>query len=429
MEPQRLRVRPIDVLVIAAILLIGFSLMLPAVVTIGHVNHEVRCETNLRALGTALLSYAGYKVFPPGIISDVPPSNRRSDGWIFKDNRRELPEYVAKSEQCDNPGMVQASGLTQILAFLGETAAYDSYNFSLACCSIQNATAVSVRVSTFTCPANRLQFVPGASWGYYQAPPHFGPLGPGPTDYVFSIGGVGIITAYSHPTYSPDWYGTVPGWPLGDVPAGPFNVVNKGIRSPKADRSPFKDGAQFTFVMGEAIGGLPVAVNKLGHLPKGNEPISVPHESLIVQTPWSQGFLGGLPEKRDGRPSSRGGSGSVFAATAWNAWYERTSPREFPSLAPAERWFCIPPNEGGGRMARPTWYRESSPDRPLNHLAQDGSGIPGDIGCVQGFHSAHPTVPMLFADGSVRQIKPSIDPKIWVGLSTIRGREPIPDDF
>jgi hypothetical protein len=323
--------------------------------------------------------------------------------------------------------MAQASGLTLLLPHLGEKAAYDAYNFSVACCAMQNATAVSVRINTFICPSNPLGFVSGVKWGYYQAPSGFSPIGPATADYAFSLGATGLITGFSNTVYSPNWSGAMPGWPGVNLRAtGPFNV-NSRVLPPGDWRCPFKDGASFTFLMGEAVGSLPMGIRADGLPPKGDERFDATSNSLLVQTPWSQGFLGWRASSRGGRSlGNHAGFGSVFATTAWNAWYAWYAHGE---LTPADKWFPIPPNESGGRIARPTWYRESSPYKPINHIAKDGSGIPGDIGCVQGFRSLHATVPMLFADGSVRQIKPTIDPMIWVGLSTMQGREEIPENY
>ena len=425
-DAVRNRIRPLDVIVIVAVLLVLGSLMMPAVVSVGHVRREAGCEANLRALGLALLSYGkAHRVFPPGIIAGVPPENRKRDGWLFYDHSREIAEYVAKREQCDYPGMAQTSGLTLLLPYLGEKAAYDAYNFSLACCAMQNATAVSARINTFICPDNPLGFVSGVKWGYYQAPPGFSPIGPATTDYAFSLGAIGMITADSNTVYIPNWNGTMPGWPgVNRHATGPFNVNSRVMPTDKWP-SPFKDGASVTFLMGEAVGSLPMGTRSDGFPPKGNERFDAASKTSLVETPWSQGFLGWRASSRGGKSlGNHAGFGSVFATTAWNAWWDARG-----NLAPADKWFPIPPNEGGGRIARPTWYRESSPDKPLNYLVTDGSGIPGDIGSVQGFRSSHATVPMLFADGSVRQIKPTIDPMIWVGLSTMQGREEIPENY
>jgi hypothetical protein len=36
---------------------------------------------------------------------------------------------------------------------------------------------------------------------------------------------------------------------------------------------------------------------------------------------------------------------------------------------------------------------------------------------------------MFYADGSLRQISPSIDPSVWAAMSTIRGREELPAEY
>ena len=422
-EPQRKSVRPIDVISSIAVLLVIGSLLLPAVSHQHHQLRRARCESNLRNLGKALLSYQEIHLsFPPGVVSGaISWKPMPWAGSVTTDRRREVVDYVAKSDQCDNAIVAQTTGLTLLLPLVGEKSVHDAYNFSLACCAIQNATAVSSRISAFVCPDNSLSDLLSASWGYYRAPVDFGPIGPAPTDYAFCIGATGLITNNHLPYYispGPPVYG----WPgVSFRASGAFNI-NLGASTKRARA--ITDGASLTFAMGEASGGLPVGLHADVRPALGDEPISAPVKTAVMVTPWSQAFIGAKPRLVNGLLVNAGGFGSVFATTAWNAWHDMNG-----ELSPPDQCFPIPPNEGGTKMARPSWYLEATPDGAVRTFALDGSGIPGSIGSLQGFRSSHPTVPMLFADGSVKQIKPTIDLKIWVGLSTIQGRELIPDKF
>jgi hypothetical protein len=59
----------------------------------------------------------------------------------------------------------------------------------------------------------------------------------------------------------------------------------------------------------------------------------------------------------------------------------------------------------------------------------NGTALPGKVGSVQGFRTRHDAAPMLFADGTVRWMSLAIDSAIWVGLSSVVGREPLPEEY
>ena len=60
---------------------------------------------------------------------------------------------------------------------------------------------------------------------------------------------------------------------------------------------------------------------------------------------------------------------------------------------------------------------------PVAHAG--GNPIKGaSVSPFRGYHAR--VVNMMFGDGSVRSISVDIDPRIWVALSTIQGKEMIP---
>jgi len=408
---MRTKLRPLDVLVIVTVLLVVGSLVVPALVELRNQARRTNCERNLAALGKAMLSYHELeRTFPPGIIAG---------GEVSVPFGGPAPSYVALSKRCDNPGIAQTSALTLILPFLDEERTYMACNRSLAACAIQNATAVATKVRVFVCPANGFE---NTGWGYFEAPRGLAVQGPATTDYALSVGGTGLISDdYPHGAYPKYHYA---GW--NPVPGqhgyalGIFNVNWAVSRDWQ-----LKDGAAKTFMMGESYSGARAGLKSNGQLPRGNEALGDRDSSVVVATPWSQGFLGSEPQYGPGQSIENfGGYGSVFAATAWNAWYGSSG-----NLTDPGGWFALLPNKGGLDRARASFCRAPRPIFTVGTGVIDGTRLTGELGSVQGFRSKHSTQPMLFADGSVRQIKPNIDPKIWVGLSTVRGGEEIPDDF
>ena len=129
----------IELVVVIFIVLILFSLLLPALDRGSH-GGGAMCRNNLQLIGIAMHSYHdAHKCFPPGITSYNLPNN-------------EYCIYVAKSDRCDDPRVSRSNALTNILPFLDQAALYQSYNHSLACCAIQNATVASSRIDVFLCP-------------------------------------------------------------------------------------------------------------------------------------------------------------------------------------------------------------------------------------------------------------------------------------
>jgi prepilin-type processing-associated H-X9-DG protein len=163
--------------------------------------------------------------------------------------------------------------------------------------------------------------------------------------------------------------------------------------------------------MGESVGGpqLKSGVNAGGRAAAGGENLANADPEFFCDQAWSQSYIG----TRDGQA----GYGSVFGVTAFNAYYDANF-----KLADPSTWKVLPPNEGGLKMARPTWYAQSNP----KFDAASRKPISGEFGGVQGFRGYSPGgVNMLFGDGSVRLVANAVDARAWAAMSTIVGREPI----
>jgi hypothetical protein len=262
-------------------------------------------------------------------------------------------------------------------------------------------------VKAFVCPSNprRGSF----ENGYYL---HSNVTkGVGPTDYVFSVGAIGHLTAQNPFVMRND--GAVWGFPPYMANSfGAFGVNSSG----RIDG--FKDGVSNTFLMGESVGGLRVALAPAGNRQRpiqADEQVEASVDSPLADQAWSQGHILG---------KAGGGYGSVFGATAWNAWYDAKRDLTDQSL-----WIPIPLNEAQATAARPTWMADSGRGVCM-YGVKGGSAIPADLGSMQGFRGFHfAGVPFLMADGSVRMIREDVDSKLLVALSTPIGREEIPNDW
>ena len=381
---RRRGVTALEILVIAGIVLLLLALLGPGLQLARKSSRQASCRDNLRQLGVALSSYHGsHRVFPPGIVH-----------WAEPDR-----EYVLTPVARQAPGAGGVSGFTMLLPHLEQHQTYGSYNFDQGCLAAANATVVGATIDTLLCPSNPRGSDPVDIPAYSQPP--------APTDYVFSIGGNGLITSES-PFLLDMRLLTVSLYPHEMKPgAGAFNVDSRvGNRT-------IRDGAGRTFVIGEGAGGLPRG--RYNGSDYGGEIPNQPHLGAVVDQAWSQGFIP--------TPDGVGGYGSIFAATAFDATYEARS----LDLVPASHFTSLPMNmhTRGTNLMRGTTLEKTLPFSPYPKLNPFDASVLKDVS-VSPFRSHHPGLcHFLFADGAVQAIREDIDPRIYVALSSVAGKEEI----
>ncbi len=346
-----------------------------------------QCRYYLKQLGLGLhLYHDNHKVLPPGIAVPADPMGAACD-------------FVARSAVCDRPELARISGLTMLLPYMEEKAAYENYNRRLACCAPENNTSVSTVVKVLLCPSNPRAVMDPIRWGYYASSNSPGlPHGPASTDYVFNAGAVGL------PVCGSPSNGKAMLPPQFVRAAGPFGV-NSSVRF-----GDLKDGLSNTIMMGESAGGrqLTPGAEATRRVAGGAAKLVAGSSTAAVDQPWSQGYLG--------TRTGLGGFGSVFAATAFNAWYTPNG-----ELAPAGKWFAIPINENFPKSARATWAMDSLPGFGAE---PDGAALEGSHGSMQGFRSYHPQIAqVVWGDGSVRVLTQKMSPEVLVAASTFAGGE------
>ena len=140
--------------------------------------------------------------------------------------------------------------------------------------------------------------------------------------------------------------------------------------------------------------------------------------SIGVDQAWAQSYLPG--------GGGIGGYGSVFAATAVDAWYYSGTVANSGQLVEQSAFAPIKMNMAKLKWTRPTVYNTSFPlgsPVALGPNTRPTFLTSGNIS-MGGFRSYHAGMcHFLFGDGSVRNISESVDARQFVSLSTILGNE------
>jgi prepilin-type N-terminal cleavage/methylation domain-containing protein len=367
----------IELLVVIAIIAVLIALLLPAVQAAREAARRTQCRNNLKQLGLAFHNYHdAHKIFPPGIVAQDTPGGTTC-------------QYTA-ADTAGQQVYANVSAFALILPFMEERALYNSYNFRLGCARAENSTATQGVVKNFICPSNA-RGQDSIKAAYYAADA-------APTDYVLSIGGHAFATCVS--PYGITTNAQTIGFPPQVRPAaGAFNVnSNVSIRS-------ISDGTSNTFLVGEGAGGatLSAGVKTSDGLP----PTELDPNNLSVDTPWSQGYIG---------TNGTGGKSCVFGATAFNASYDNQG-RLGPALTPPFNWRPLPMNLAALRLMMVSDYTQSYPTGAMS------PAVPPEVS-LSPFRSYHKSLcHFLFGDGSVRPVSENVDARLYVGMSSIRGKE------
>jgi hypothetical protein len=296
-----------------------------------------------------------------------------------------------------------------VLPFLDERDAYVNYNFRVASCAPHNATAGTMALQCYVCPANPRgdRLIASAYDSGARAP----------IDYALSAGANALLTPVSpFGENATNGHGFPPQYRPG---VGIFNV-NSSVNNRR-----IIDGAAKTMLVGEAAGGPMV-----GHgLPVfGGGATTAPNLDAHVDVSWSQGYLHSarwITARDNGEEKSRlwssGGFGSVFAVSAFDAWHRDGTLA--PADDPAKGWTAQPINENGLRHIRGTSYSQSFSDG-IDLAGKDGAPTAMPDLSVSGFRSFHEAgCHVAFADGAIVFISEKIDPRVMVAYGSIAGME------
>ncbi len=278
------------------------------------------------------------------------------------------------------------TGYNQILPYLEQGNMFNATNFNV---SLQygpynyfgwsypcNTTTFRVQAATFLCPSNRASGEVGSSltdpfvWSVDRA---------AVTDYLFNAG--------ADPYVAPPFLNPARRGPVGFDTRTRFAEIT--------------DGLSQTFVIGEAVGGN--AANRFYAVGAGANRTCVPLASGYSYGSYSY--------------SSVNYDNLMFMAYGrWGSWGSSVIIGGLVGRTTDETGAFYAPDDCGADSITDMW----GPPAP---------GNPGPGQRVPNFRSVHPgTLLCTMADGGVRAIKTTINPSVYMGLSTIAGGEVLSAD-
>jgi prepilin-type N-terminal cleavage/methylation domain-containing protein/prepilin-type processing-associated H-X9-DG protein len=354
----------IELLVVIAIIAVLIALLLPAVQAAREAARRAQCVNNMKQIGLALHNYHS--------ANDSFPMGASS-------GMRNLGQYYAKQN---------FSPHAQMLPFLEQTQIYNAINFNWGCeddtaqmCFQVNATATRAKVAVFCCPSDP----------YAGLPDHNND--PNTNNYYGSIGTTTSLNNPANTSIGPYLTGT----------GGPKQ--SSGIFTWQASYSiaTVIDGTSNTVAFAEGVVG-----NQ--SLQKGQKRIGM---TGVAITPANAA--------NDIDPAGDFGQAAVLAMIqSCNQAYQSGS-------------FSIDRQRGENwahgcndmtlftTLATPNLYNDQ-----WTNCSNSGSGGNSNINNSDSYHPGG--VNVLMADGSVKFIKDSINPRTWWSLGTKAGGEVVSAD-
>jgi prepilin-type N-terminal cleavage/methylation domain-containing protein/prepilin-type processing-associated H-X9-DG protein len=393
----------IELLVVIAIIAVLIGLLLPAVQSAREAARRIQCVNNLKQIGIAVHNYhESNQCFPPSCLYPCPASYQapRPSGFIGE------PTVI------DNCQQFGVSSLVAILPYIEQGTAWNAYNVMMgvngsfnsptncSSCSttwLANATVFFyMKISTYQCPSD----IPEWKDGGIGLADNFGTFGqPMLNNYNANVGGPYILEGgYSGPmapSKATDTWG----------PGQPFNAGSAGTRSVAT----VLDGTSNTALYSEWVTGTnnPYPIGNFKS--KRQEyftKFNVTTQSNVATVLQFVNTCNGLPGSTPPAGISAYGDPSSYRGSVWQCAY--------PFYA----------NFGA--------YNHVNTPNGTSCINWDATyWIAIDIYGAQppsSWHNGSSGVNVLFADGSVKWIKNTVNMLTWWGIGTQAGGEVISAD-
>jgi prepilin-type N-terminal cleavage/methylation domain-containing protein/prepilin-type processing-associated H-X9-DG protein len=377
----------IELLVVIAIIAVLIALLLPAVQAAREAARRAQCTNNLKQIGLAMHNYhQGVGTFPIGNGQGA----------------RSAP-YTGYSNWTDWGAMAM------LLPYMEQGPTYNAINFAFcsgggygAVCNVTSSTRL---IAAYMCPSDTQVGYGGApvsnmttvqNWGQTCYPPNI-------NSYRGSIGTTtstwGWTTGYMQCQPDPMGFGTPN--PCSAFSTGLFvYYVSNGIQN-------VTDGTSNTIAYSESLVG--------DNAPGGVSTISVTHRNNSV------GPVSGATAAQV--PDASAINYQTVLVPALNACTQTYKQGSAINATNGNRW-------GWGAVGISLFNTVVPPNSkqfPWNTCSASGGGP--DNSTFSNAQSNHPGgVNVMFADGSVRFVKDSINPQTWMALGTKSNGEVITSD-